>query len=77
MDEVCIKWVWIGSCVNRRFGLVGKKFGGEFFIFDVFYFNERFGFVKWFRSSVWSVSVRFSSAILGTTSARGLIHGEG
>ena len=43
MDEVCIKWVWIESCVNRRFGLIGKKFGGEFFIFDVFYFNERFG----------------------------------
>ena len=49
MDEVCIKWVWTGSCVNREFGLVGKKCGGEFFIFDVFYFNERFGFGKRFR----------------------------
>ena len=41
MDEVCIKWVWTGSCVNGRFGLVGKKFGGEFFIFDVFLFRKR------------------------------------
>ena len=41
MDEVCIKWVWTGSCVNGRLGLVSKKFGGEFFIIDVFYFIER------------------------------------
>ena len=56
MDEVCIEWVWTGSCVNGRLRLVSKKFGGEFFIFDVFcciervlidyfegYFSERFG----------------------------------
>ena len=49
MEGVCIKKVWTGSCVNGRFGLVGKKFGGEFFIIDVFYFNERFGFGKRFR----------------------------
>ena len=48
MDEVCIKRVWTGSCVNGRFGLVGKKFGGEVFIIDVFYFDKRFGFGKRF-----------------------------
>ena len=48
MDEVCIKWVWTGSSVNGRLGLVSKKFGGEFFIIDVFDFNERFGFGKRF-----------------------------
>ena len=41
MDEVCIEWVWTGSCVNGRLRLVSKKFGGEFFIIDVFYFIER------------------------------------
>ena len=46
MNEVCIKWVWTGSYFNGRLGLVSKKFGGEFFIIDVFYFNERFGFSK-------------------------------
>ena len=41
MDEVCIEWVWTGSCVNGRLRLVSKKFGGEFFSIDVFYFIKR------------------------------------
>ena len=52
VDEVCIKRVWTGSCVNKRFGLVSKKFGGEVFIIDVFYFNKRFGFGKRFGQEV-------------------------
>ena len=56
MDEVCIKRVWTGSCVNERFGLVSKKFGGEVFIVDVVYFDERFGFDKRFGLSIRSLS---------------------
>ena len=42
MEEVCIDWVWTGSCINGRLRLVSKKFGGEFFIIiEVFCFVER------------------------------------
>ena len=41
MDEVCIEWVWTESCINGRLRLVSKKFGGEFFVIDVFCFIER------------------------------------
>ena len=48
MEEVCIKRVWTGSCVNERFGLVSKKFCNEVFIVDVVYFDEWFGFDRRF-----------------------------
>jgi hypothetical protein len=52
VEKVCIKRVGTGSCVNKRFGLVSKKFGGEVFIIDVFDLDRRFGFGKWFGQEV-------------------------
>ena len=42
MEEVCIKKVWIGSCINKEFGLVNKEFVDEVFVVVMDYFDERF-----------------------------------